>query len=221
MKTPPNPGPKNVGVDDIDDALKKASSVDDIMKRTGLNESQVDDLLKNTGLSPDELSELLKTKNIDDIIKGSGDDSILKARYGERKISDELYDELRDLTPTDGIRAKVNEGVVLPMDDFAIPGKKIYSSLEADHIVSMDRITKMDGFDKLTREQQLAVLNYEDNFQGLSRSANASKGPKSYIDWTIYKKDNLLINPDFRKVMLVKDKELEGLLQKLIDDFLK
>ena len=44
------------------------------MKRTGLNESQVDDLLKNTGLSPDELSELLKTKNLDDIIKGSGEE---------------------------------------------------------------------------------------------------------------------------------------------------
>ena len=56
---PLKPSPKNVGV------------VDDIMKRTGLTESQVDDLLKNTGLSPDELSELLKTKDLDDKLESN------------------------------------------------------------------------------------------------------------------------------------------------------
>ena len=72
----------------------------------------------------------------------------------------------------------VNDGVTLPMNDPVIPGNEITKRLEADHIVSMDRITRMDGFEKLTREQQLEVLNYEDNFVGLSKSANASKGPK-------------------------------------------
>ncbi len=32
-----------------------------------------------------------------------------------------------------------------------IPGNEITKRLEADHIVSMDRITRMDGFEKLTR----------------------------------------------------------------------
>ena len=52
----------------------------------------------------------------------------------------------------------------------------------------MDNIAKMDGFEMLTREQQIEVLNNPKNFIGLSESANKSKGPKSYSDWTVYKK---------------------------------
>ncbi len=51
----------------------------------------------------------------------------------------------------------VNEDVSFPIDDPAIPGKIVADSFEADHIVSMDRF-KMEGFDKLTREQQLGTL---------------------------------------------------------------
>ena len=94
---------RNVGgVDDIDDALKKASSVDDIMKRTGLDESQVDDLMKKTGLSPDELSELLKTKNVDDIIKNvSGIDDVPEVSYdrtsGFRKgVRDDVWESAKN-----------------------------------------------------------------------------------------------------------------------------
>lgn len=99
-------------------------------------------------------------------------------RFGERKISQEEYKGLRSETPTDEIRDMVNDGITLPMNDPVIPGNEITKRLEADHIVSMDRITRMDGFEKLTIEQQLEVLNYEDNFVGLSKSANASKGAK-------------------------------------------
>ena len=53
-------------------------------------------------------------------------------------------------TPSSEIRNMVNENVELPMDDFALPGLKIKSALEADHIVPMKNIVKMDGFDKLT-----------------------------------------------------------------------
>ncbi|MEM5601445.1 hypothetical protein AAHB61_14305 [Bacillus cereus] len=51
----------------------------------------------------------------------------------------------------------------------------------------------------LTREQQIEVLNNPKNFIGLSESANKSKGPKSYSDWTVYKKENLMIDSTFRK----------------------
>ena len=119
-------------------------------------------------------------------------------RYGERRISDEEYDELRKQTPSRQARQKVNENNVIGADDPAIPGKKIDGPLEADHIVSMDKITKMENFDKLTTENKLKVLNYEDNFTGLSRSANASKGAKSYSEWTTYKKDNIPISQEYR-----------------------
>ena len=64
------------------------------------------------------------------------------------------------------------------MKDFALSGKTITTPLEADHIVPMKKITCMDNFEKLTYEEQLEVLNYKDNFIGLSKSANTSKGSK-------------------------------------------
>ena len=141
-------------------------------------------------------------------------------RYGERQISDAQYEDLRQSTPTQDIRDMVNEGMSFPMDDFAIPGKTIDKRLQADHIVSMDKITRMDGFGELTRDQQLEILNYEDNFVGLSQSANASKGAKSYADWTIYKKDGTLIDEAFRKEMIARETQLEKTIQKMIDDML-
>ena len=114
----------------------------------------------------------------------------------------------------------VNDGITLPMNDPVIPGNEITKRLEADHIVSMDRITRMDGFEKLTIVQQLEVLNYEDNFVGLSKSANASKGAKTYEDWTLYKKTGVPIDPAFRAEMM-KEKKLERLFQGMIDNFVK
>lgn len=105
--------------------------------------------------------------------------------------------------------------------DPAIPGKYITDRLQADHIVSMKNIAKMENFDKLTKEQQLKVLNNEENFLGLSEAANKSKGAKSYSDWTIYKKEKIEINPKFREEMIKKEKELEMNLQKQIDDFVE
>ncbi len=64
-----------------------------------------------------------------------------------------MYKELRGETPTPQLRDKVNEDISLPMTDPAIPGKEVTSRLEADHIVSMDKIAKMEGFEKLTREE--------------------------------------------------------------------
>lgn len=135
--------------------------------------------------------------------KGTGDIGT-PPRYGERRISKELYDELRDGTP-----------------DPALPGKYITDRLQADHIVSMKNIAKMKNFDKLTKEQQLKVLNNEENFLGLSEAANKSKGSKSYSDWTIYKKEKIEVDPKFREEMIKKEKELEMKLQKQIDDFVE
>ena len=88
----------------------------------------------------------------------------------------------------------------------------------------MDKITKMDGFGKLTKEQKLEVLNNPENFIGLSKSANTSKGSKSYEEWTHYKKDKpgqIEVDPDFRNEMIKREKELERKLQQQIDEFNK
>lgn len=74
----------------------------------------------------------------------------------------------------------VNEGKIAPFPDDALPGFTVTKRLEADHIVSMDRITRMEGSDRLTKSQQVSVLNNTDNCIGLSRAANASKGAKTF-----------------------------------------
>ena len=144
-----------------------------------------------------------------------------KPRYGERRISDKEYDELRKHTPSRKIRQKVNENNVIGADAPAIPGKKIEGSLEADHIVSMDKIAKMKNFDKLSTENQIKVLNYEENFTGLSKSANTSKGAKSYSEWTTYKKENIPISMECKAEMMKKESALEPVLQGMIDGLLK
>ncbi|MDA2620418.1 hypothetical protein PDQ07_21215 [Bacillus cereus] len=154
--------------------------------------------------------------------KGTGDIGT-PPRYGERRILKELYDELRDGTPTAKLREKVNEGIKdkIGTPDPALPGKYITDRFQADHIVSMKNIDEMEKFDKLIKEQQLKVLNNEENFLGLSEAANKSKGSKSYSDWTIYKKEKIEFDPKFREEMIKKEKELEMNLQKQIDDFVE
>ncbi|WP_157418638.1 hypothetical protein [Bacillus cereus] len=159
-------------------------------------------------------------------VKGTGNPSgrTSGARYSqERRISDEEYQILRKKTPSRKIQKQVNENLdeCIGKADPALPGKIITGTLQADHIVSMDNIAKMDGFEMLTREQQIEVLNNPKNFIGLSESANKSKGPKSYSDWTVYKKENLMIDSTFRKKMIEKERQIEIELQHQIDEFNK
>jgi hypothetical protein len=142
------------------------------------------------------------------------------ARLGERRISDSLYEELRDATPTQELRDMVNEGKILPFPDEALPGLNVSKRLHADHIVSMDKITRMEGFDQLSRTQQEAVLNNPKNFIGLSETANTSKGAKSFSEWIEYKKGGIKVDPTFRKKMMRAETKIAGLLQQQVDAFL-
>jgi len=193
--------------------------------------SQMKEALKN--MFPEVLPNVENMdKAIDDIVKAildeaSGNGAIKKARYGEQKISKSLYKKLREKTPSPEIMNMVNENIELPMDDPALPGLKIElkegqkHALEADHIVPMKKIVCMEGFDQLSFDQQLEVLNYKKNFVGLSKTANTSKGSKSFKEWTMYVKGNIKVNPEFREKMIKKEEELEGELQELIDKMLK
>jgi hypothetical protein len=139
----------------------------------------------------------------------------------KRRISKEIYDKLRKATPTQAIRDKINKGKVPPFPDEALSGMTVTKKLEADHIVSMDKITRLEGFGKLTKEEQLSVLNNENNFIGLSKSANTSKGSKSFKEWTMHKKSGTPVNRKFREKMIKAEEELEVSLKKQINDFLK
>ncbi|MDT2046701.1 hypothetical protein [Priestia flexa] len=108
---------------------------------------------------------------------------------------------------------------IIGTEDFALPGKIIEKKLHADHIVSLEKIARMEGFETLTYNQQKEIANFVENFIGLSEAANTSKGSKSFADWYIYKKENIPVNPVFREKMILKEKELEIEIQKIIDEF--
>lgn len=131
-------------------------------------------------------------------------------------VTPKLYQKLRSRTPSKEIQSMVNKDVVLPMKDPALPGLNITKSLHADHIVPMKQITKMDGFNKLTFDNQLEVLNYKPNFAPLSETANTSRGAKTYEQWTSYKKGNIDVDPTFRNSMIERSNKLEIELQEKI-----
>ncbi|MCB2343406.1 hypothetical protein, partial [Clostridium estertheticum] len=90
-------------------------------------------------------------------------------------ITQSQYKKLRRKTPSNAIRKMVNPAgtKVDPVYGYTV------EKLEADHIVSMKVITDMKGFSQLSEQQQIEILNLKDNFFGLSKSSNASKGAKS------------------------------------------
>ncbi|NPC91235.1 hypothetical protein HOO54_02935 [Bacillus sp. WMMC1349] len=177
-----------------------------------------------SGKHPHESSKPKKHELGEDVgkgAKGAGKNITKGVRYGERKISDETYRRLRRASPSSKIQKEVNKNIddIIGSEDFALPGLIIDKKLHADHIVSLERIARMEGFETLTYNQQKEIANFVENFIGLSETANKSKGPKSYVDWDIYKIGNIPVNPVFRKKMIVKEKELEIKIQKMIDEF--
>jgi hypothetical protein len=81
----------------------------------------------------------------------------------------------------------------------------------------MERIVRMDGFGSVPRVEQVKILNFRENFFGLSRSANASKGSKTFLEWTEYKKTGAAIDPAFRDRMIKVELKLESQIQQKID----
>jgi hypothetical protein len=86
-------------------------------------------------------------------VKGDG-----KSKGTGNGITKDEYKNLRKKTPSNDIRKMVNPDG--PKVD-PVYGYKV-DKFEADHIVSMKEITEMDGFNRLTREQQIEILNLKD-----------------------------------------------------------
>src|SRR5699024_8706557 len=135
----------------------------------------------------------------------------------------ETYNKLRRASPSSKIQKEINKNIddIIGTEDFALPGKTIEKKLHADHIVPLEKISRMEGFESLTYKQQQQIANFPENFTGLSEAANTSKGSKTYAEWSMYKKEKISVNPEFREKMILKENELEIKLQKAIDDFIK
>ena len=134
----------------------------------------------------------------------------------ENGISKSEYKNLRRKTPNNEIRNMVNlDG---PKVD-PIYGYEV-DRFEADHIVSMKEITEIDGFSRLSKEQQIEILNLKDNFVGLGKSTNSSKGAYSWADWKGHSKmGDVPIN--VRIQMLELEEQARDALKVAIEERLK
>ena len=91
------------------------------------------------------------------------------------------------------------------------------AKLEAGHIYPANKITEMPGFEKLTKDQQQAVLNNKGNFWGMERGPNASKGDRT--QWQTFRGQNL--HPDYSSDLTDRMQQSQKLLQEQIDNFIE
>lgn len=190
-------GGKEAGEKAARQATKKAiKDFDDVFKHG-------DDLAKKVAkMSDDELAEQIAKND---------------ARKASKMAADE-YAALRRRTPSQQIRDMVNEDANLFGRDPVLPDLKLDGNrLEADHILSMKNITEMDGFQQLSKDEQLYLLNHPDNFMGLSKAANASKGALDWEDFTSHKSTGAPVDPKLQKTMIRESNELRVRFQGMID----
>ncbi len=192
------------------------------LKAVGLSDEQCELLFTELRKDYDvkgALNKINKTLEEMESKHGKGIFDGTDVRLGTKTISQAEYKKLRNKTPSKLIQDMVNERIaeLLGTDDFALPGLIIDGRLQADHIVSMKKIVKMDGFEELSYKQKLAILNLEVNFKGLSESANKSKGAMTYWEWELYKKLNIKVDSSFRNSMIIQEKILERYIQAQID----
>ena len=56
---------------------------------------------------------------------------------------------------------RVNEGIGLPMHDFAIPGNVITKKIESNHIVPKKKFVTLEGFDKKRSNLRKETLEHD------------------------------------------------------------
>jgi hypothetical protein len=132
------------------------------------------------------------------------------------------WERLRDATPPRNLATPVTKyPVVEGMPDPALPGLIVSGPAQMDHVVSVDRIRKMDGFAYLDREQQIEVLNIAENFVPLSPAANQSKGSKSFIEWLEHSTSGTVVDLKFRDDMIALEQEVEMIIRDRIDTLVR
>jgi len=128
----------------------------------------------------------------------------------KRVITDADYVRLRGKTPTRAIKESVNrvqEKVCWICGEDA-------EILEADHIVPMYEIARIDGFQDLKERDQIEILNTRENFVGICKPCNASK---QHLPWGVWRGHrHRRMEPDFRMVMELKTRELTPKLLKMV-----
>ncbi len=116
-------------------------------------------------------------------------------------------------SPNAAARSMVQGEYIDPLTNKVV---KTTGPLAADHIVAQKVIKGLPGFNELTYSQQSAVLNYIEDFQGLPKSFNSSKGSLLPSEWESYKGNPL--DPAYIARGAAIEKVLLAKIQEMIDN---
>lgn len=128
-------------------------------------------------------------------------------------VSD-AYNKLRKVSPDAEAKDFVNSGTGKKVDP--VYGYEV-DRLEADHIMPLKEITEQPGFDKLSFNDQKEVANLKENFMGLGKPTNASKGSKPISEWPGHSKMGS-IPKEAQQMLNEKDKSARAAIAKAISE---
>ncbi len=141
---------------------------------------------------------------------------------GSRAVPPEIRAKLRDASPNDALRAHVNNPAnpqvkIDPVSKQPIDpvyGKPV-PQLSPDHVVPLNEIVQMPGFNKLTYEQQLEVVNLKENIMGIDPRVNSAKQD---TPWSQFRGHSELgsIDPKIRVQLIQAEKDARAALEKAI-----
>lgn len=140
----------------------------------------------------------------------------------ETKLIEQLYREGRPLheimratSPSSAARSRVL-GEAYGRDAATSLAPRS-GALHVDHVVPLNDIVRMNGFDKLRPERQLEIVNDVKNLRAIDATANLSRGDRSWWNWT-----QAQIYYDFAQIAKMRDLEaslrtyIEGRIQALL-----
>lgn len=158
-------------------------------------------------------------------IQGDSSGEPPRPRYTGRALTSEERARARAATPTRALRNMVNSGEPIatpanPVPDPWLVGLNRVAPLEPDHIVPLSHILDKPGFSDLTPANQDIVTNLAENFHGLSRSANGSRGNKTFEEWTMHVKTGIPVTPELRQRMIAEEARMNEVIQRKIDELL-
>lgn len=155
----------------------------DLSLLSGPERAMLDDLVPTGDASKLTLSQL---RDMPRSLGLKGD--FAKAADAEARLVKQLYREgrplyetLRAASPSFAARSRVL-GESWGRDAVtSLPPRT--GALHVDHVVPLNEIIRMPGFDKLRPERQLEIVNDVRNLRAIDSAANLSKGDRAFSDW--------------------------------------
>jgi len=147
---------------------------------------------------------------------GSAEIESPQSASGETGVSRAQYRVLRRKSPNQVGRDFVNpDGVKLdPVYGYEV------AKFDADHIVPLLEVVQFEGFETLSLSDQIEILNLRENFMGLGKPSNTSKGAKSWAEWQGHSRLGK-IPDEIRGKMIKRDRAARDAIRKAIDDKLR